>query len=259
MNMSWKKTEQPMNLIQILPTDGDKSQTKISQENVQLRIQVGGESSSVCIELLGKGIQVIREGFSHAGTYLQAWATVCRGTFVGTGTVLISSLRDVFVFLRKNASWSSKAFIRSSHGIHSYVHNLWLGMLRKKDLRSPFKVKAIAPTTELQAHVIPSTLERDELLWEVHAMHDQLTSQKNEITRVNVQISELKALALSQQQVLLHLGKELESSDSKQSKPEKASLKKSKFRSSKAGKSKPLSSASPTSPEAPMSLNPHHR
>ena len=121
------------------------------------------------------------------------------------------------------------------------------------------RVKDVAPATELPAYNVPSTLERDELLWEVHAMHDQLTFQKKELTRVNVQISELKALALSQQQVLLHLGKELESSDTKQSKTEKSPSKKSKFRSNKASKSKPLSSESTTSPKSSMSLNPHHR
>ena len=66
------------------------------------------------------------------------------------------------------------------------------------------------------------------LIEEVHALRTQLTTHQDELIRVTAQMEELKALVSSQQQVLLHLGKELEATERNESSSEKFPVRKTK-------------------------------
>lgn len=73
---------------------------------------------------------------------------------------------------------------------------------------------------------------------EVGALRDQVRSQHEDIVRVTSQLTDLKNMVLSQQQVLLHLGKELEGIQLSASIPPPKAPRKSKPRVTKSTKSK---------------------
>ena len=101
------------------------------------------------------------------------------------------------------------------------------------------------------------TEHNDELINEVHALRDQLSAHRNELVQVTAQMSELKALVSSQQQVLIHLGKELEAAEKKTSPPERATPRKTKSKTTKSSKLK--KSESPKSPTPPhFGIETHH-
>ena len=61
-------------------------------------------------------------------------------------------------------------------------------------------------------------------------------SHQEELIRFTAQLGELKALVLSQQQVILHLGEEIEATEKKEIPSEKSTLRKTKSRSTKSSK-----------------------
>ncbi len=257
MNMSWKKTETPLNLIQILPSESDKPQAQVSPENPSnLRIQVGDNPPTVGSKFLREMVSGIRHGGQHVGEYLKAAIAKCQRMSASMIHGVLAIFSSFVGVCKKSTSWIVRRANAWSTSLRIFFRRCWHGVIRKKNVRMDSQVHNIPPA--LESHVIETSrqLEQDELLWEVHALRDQMSSQKDELIRVTKQIAELKALTLSQQQVLLHLGKDLESIDSKQEKTIKAMPKKSKARSTKTSKSKPLPAARPSSTETTMSLNP---
>ena len=99
--------------------------------------------------------------------------------------------------------------------------------------------------------------QREMLIEEVHALRTQLTNHQDELIRVTAQMEELKALVSSQQQVLLHLGKELEATEKHESPPENLTVGKTDPHVAKP--TKPNKSESKTSPpRAQFEFGPPH-
>ena len=176
------------------------------------------------------------EGHSHA--FL--------GGIVASGIAVWTSVKNLY-------KRGSRVLTRSAQGVQR-TSGKFETILAKKRIKSNRRLRVFEPSSEEPVIDLPRKLEHDEILLEVHTLQDQLTAQRNELTRVNVQMSELKALALSQQQVLLHLGKELESLESKTVRQDKPTPKKSKSRSVKASKSKSLPPSVKPSTESSIRL-----
>ncbi|MGB0909776.1 MAG: hypothetical protein ACPGYT_05395 [Nitrospirales bacterium] len=267
MNMKWKKTETPLNLIQILPTEREKSKEQISRENApHLRLQVGDSMPTMSIELFSKVTKSLSGSVQRIFESFKKCASFCHHGCVGTMAYIVASMSDLLVGAKKTGVWCAGSLAGASHGAQRYSRKI-LHSLKKSKSTSSTPVAFIPPAIE--SNVSESTantsssiatatkLETDELLWEVHALRDQLTAQKSELTRVTVQIGELKALALSQQQVLLHLGKEIESIEPKSMRSEKTTPKKAKARVSKSAKTKQQPSSSSPTAEASIRLDSH--
>jgi len=259
--MGWKTSETPLNLIHILPSDGEKSKPKLPYDNAQsLRIQVGDEAPSVSVKFFAKLIAAVRSGGKQIGEWLHMSVSLCQRGGQSVFRGLTSCVLGLFGLLKSGVGASVAVVTRSANSARENTEKIsdkiWKMYTKKRNAAIP-EPRIVSATIESPTSMAPGPkLERDELLWEVHALRDQLTAQRREFTRVNTQIGELKALALSQQQVLLHLGKELESIESKTVRNEKAAPKKVKPRSSKAAKSKPFPSASQSPRETSIRFDP---
>ncbi len=264
--MSWKTTEPPLNLIHILPSERKKSKSRSPNDrSLHLRIQVGDEPPSVGMEFCARSVSMVREKLKRVGQKVRSALTLCQGGLTRTVRGVVSSVVGVLGFGKKIAIGCVNLVVGLATRAKEMSLQLW-GWLTKKRKKSKRAVDVLPTSIDRQAVVSskferPVKLERDELLLEVHALRDQLTGQRSELTRVNAQIGELKALALSQQQVLLHLGKEIESIESKTVRPEKTPSKKTKTRSARTSKSKPVPSSTPpsTAQKALRSMTERHR
>jgi len=259
--MGWKTSETPLNLIHILPSDGEKSNPQLPYDNSQpLRIQVGDEAPSVGAKFFTKSFAIVRRAGTQIGEWLHASFSLCqrggRSVFDGLTSCILGLFRLMKTGVRASATFVVCLARSARESSEKISDKIWKIYSKKRSV-SPPQLQIVQETLEpsLSPAVSPK-LERDELLWEVHALRDQLTVQRKEFTRVNTQIGELKALALSQQQVLLHLGKELESIELKTIRTEKPAAKKVKPRSSKAAKSKPFPSSAQSSRESSIRLDP---
>ena len=253
--MSWKNSDPQLNLIHILPSETEKTKKESVHDNTHhLRIQVGDETPSVGLAVIENMVQVIRQGFQKLSEIFLAGFSLCRRAGRGMVSRFAVIFKGLGTFLKKTGQCSVRVMTQLAKGACQAVQNLGHVLIRKRK-RPNRRTQVLARSINQESMEHSAKLERDELLWEVHALRDQLTAQRNELSRVNVQIGELKALALSQQQVLLHLGQELESIESKTVRPEKTTSKKVRSRLTKTAKSKPLPSST-SSPDASMSLNP---
>ena len=256
--MGWKTSETPLNLIHILPPGkSKKSKAKFSNDESQrLRIQVGDEAPSAGIEYFSRIFRLISGGCKQLREMIHGWFKLCgRGCSecVGYCTSFMAGLLDA---MKKTLAWMADVFFLAGSTVQEQSCKLW-GILTTSTKRVNLPQVNIHPSSVKQhATEHSNKLKRDELLCEVHALRDQLTAQRSELTRVNTQIGELKALALSQQQVLLHLGQELESIESKTVRQEKGSPKKVRTRSPKTSKSKPLPSSQASTEQQPTAKPP---
>ena len=116
------------------------------------------------------------------------------------------------------------------------------------------KTKQRSRALKIELRNVRTIEQRDELLQEVHALRDQLSAHQDELVQVTAQMGELKALVLSQQQVLLHLGKELEAAEKKTPPLERLTPRKTKSKASKPKKSE--SSEMPSQPA--LATDAHH-
>ncbi|GJL64486.1 MAG: hypothetical protein NPIRA04_31400 [Nitrospirales bacterium] len=259
--MGWKTTETPLNLIHILPSDGEKSKPKLPYDNSQsLRIQVGDEAPSVSVKFFAKSIAAVRRGGKQVGEWLHTSVSLCQRGCQRMFSGLTSCVLGLFGLVKNGLGASVTLVVRSAkrarESSEKISDKIWKMYTKKRNVSIP-EPRIVPATIESPTNIAPTPkLERDELLWEVHALRDQLTAQRREFTRVNTQIGELKALALSQQQVLLHLGKELESIESKTVRTEKTAPKKVKARSAKTAKSKPFPSSSQSPRETSIRFDP---
>ncbi|MCA9472349.1 MAG: hypothetical protein MRJ96_14080 [Nitrospirales bacterium] len=242
--MGWKSQEPPLNLIHILPSERKKPKAQLPHDQSQnLRIQVGDEPLSMRTESLARFVRLCRRMFNLVGAGMstmwswcrKAWKALCGGTVV-SGIALWTLMKNVFY-------GGHQILLRSGQSLQLVSGKVQAVLTRKKVMSYRHLEESSSPI-EKTVMDSPRQLEHDELLLEVHALRDQLAAQRSELARVNAQMSELKALALSQQQVLLHLGQELELLESKSVGPEKPLPKKTKSpRSMKTSKTKSLPAA----------------
>ncbi|GJL65495.1 MAG: hypothetical protein NPIRA05_04660 [Nitrospirales bacterium] len=259
--MGWKTSETPLNLIHILPSEDKKSKPTLPYDSSQsLRIQVGDETPSVSVKFFAKSIAAVRRGGNQITEWFHASISLCQRGGQSVFRGLTSCVLGLFGLMRNGGGACVTLIARSANSVREssdkMSDKIWKMYTKKRNASIP-EPHILPATIEASSSITPTPkLEHDELLWEVHALRDQLTAQRREFTRVNTQIGELKALAVSQQQVLLHLGKELESIESKTVRPEKAAVKKSKPRSSKAAKAKSFPSSAQSPREASLRLDP---
>ena len=252
--MSRKTKESPLNLIRILPPkEGTSPSHKFNPDSTHFKLKLDGEEASGPILALGGLVGLVEALLRGVGKF-SAWT--------------LSQIRRVIHFItariETTLSWFGQGFSqmgqlgqslggpvvkpekRQSGGIQSSANQLW------SDTTTGRK-----PTVTESAQRERSK-QREMLIEEVHALRTQLTTHQDELIRVTAQMEELKALVSSQQQVLLHLGKELEATERRESPQENLKNRKMAQRRTKVS-----STDQPESGESPPTTQfefgpPHH-
>lgn len=186
--MPRRYSEEPVNLIQILP----------SQEKTRTPNPLQPSVTRVALEGIAAGARGLAEMTARAGRRLQvAMTDLARGTQE---------------YGRQTSQWVGRGVLQSrrlrQHLKRSGLNAMqWLAAML-------VKLRAQASRTKAQAkHVVRQEFvqgRRNESRDEVASLKTQLLVQQQELTQVTSQMMELKALVMSQEQVLIYLGKELD-------------------------------------------------
>ncbi len=265
--MEWKKSEPSLNLIQILPSENEKSEVRDPSTGLHpLRLQVGSEAPPVGPGVLATIVTTFRGGWLRTSQSCHAGYVEVKKAVLWIGRSFGVLIEKIVLGVKQMSLAGLSIGCSACHGLVQRTQQLILkfggiwGNIKpirfSQDPHIPATPEKIPAQREQELIQYPTKLERDELLWEVHALRDQLGSQQEELALVTTQMGELKALALSQQQVLLHLGQELETIESKFIAPEKPLPKKAKSRTVKTAKPKPLPSTPHRSADVSMTFRP---
>ena len=249
--MSRKTKESPLNLIRILPPkEGSSPSHKFNPASPHFKLKLDGKDASRSMLSLGgmvgffdttlRGIGKLGTWSSHQIRRFNHFITASLETILHWFSEGISQFGQVGKSLGGQVTKSAR---RHSGGVQSSGKQFWSEMTQG--------AKPIVSESMQRER----SKQREMLIEEVHALRTQLTTHQDELIRVTAQMEEIKALVLSQQQVLLHLGKELEATERNESSPEKLPVRKTKPRKTK-----------PAKPESPESLSstqfefgpPHH-
>lgn len=238
--MSRKTKESPLNLIRILPPkEGNSPSHKFNPASPHFKLKLDGKDASGSMLSLG-GLVGIFDTTLHGIGKLGTWSvhqirrvlhflTAGLETILHWGTQGISQLGQWGKSLGRPVLRPAR---RQSGGVQSSGNLLWS---ERTQGAKPIVSEAMQRERSKQ---------RDMLIEEVHALRTQLTTHQDELIRVTAQMEELKALVSSQQQVLLHLGKELEATERHEPSSEKFPVR----------KTKPTKPANPDQSESPDSL-----
>jgi hypothetical protein len=242
--MGKKPNEDPIKLIQILPLeDGEEPSghsPDFKQTSLRFKVQIGDEGFPLwasAFAFLGRAIRALvqflfsvaratNRGFQKGGQFLQ---TILR--VLGHGLVFSG---------RKTYQWGSQLSGEIIKLLKKMVSSIPM-MFAKTGLPNIRKPKQ--NPMELVPKEFPDRV--DEIEKEIRSLRDRFISQQNELIRVTTQLGEVKAQVLSQQQLILHLGKELEAAEIKARQLDKVPAKKSKSRT-----------AAPTKPKRTVSEKP---
>ena len=204
--MSRKAKESPLNLIRILPPkESGPRPNKYNPASTHFKLKLDGEEASRTWISLGGVVgffEMVLYGIGKVGPWTldQVRRVIDRCSHriweIGQG---VNSL----------GGQVKKPARRLSAGVQSSGKQLWSEMTQGA---RPMVSESMQRERSKQ---------REMLIEEVHALRTQLTTHQDELIRVTAQMEELKALVLSQQQVLLHLGKELEATEKHDSSSEK--------------------------------------
>lgn len=236
-----KSKETPLNLIRILPYDKGPSLSKLPRAAsgpFRIRIDVAETSRwtlwldrvFVCFQAVLHGLGKVGQwSFHQMKRVITTWPIFC-----------LQKIGQLAKFLGTQFINLAKA---GGRGIQGAASQAWTSMME------PRKPRVIEPVNKERIR------QREALIEEVHALRTQLSAHQDELIRVTAQMGELKALVLSQQQVLVHLGKELEATEEKETSSEKMTPRKAKIRPTKSAK--PKKSESPEAPPpAQLELEP---
>jgi len=242
--MSRKTKESPLNLIRILPPQkGTSPSNKYNPASTHFKIKLDGEEAfrpRLSLGGLMGFINTVLRGVGKIGPWtLHQVRRVVH--FIKTVVEVIIHWCALGILLTGQlakflAGQFMKPARRFSGGLQSSGKQVWTEMTQGK--KPPVSESIQRERNE----------QREMLMEEVHALRFQLTSHQDELIRVTAQMEEVKALVLSQQQVLLHLGKELEATERKESPKERLTIRKTKPRETK--------HANPNKSESPESLPP---
>ena len=244
--MGQKPDGDPLKLIHILPSkpDSNRFRIQIGSERVPswiaglafvVRIfQVGirqitstgqwvGRQGQKGVQFVGTFIRFLKYGILRSCQTIRPWKVDFRGPMAKLFNIIGSASER----LKGKGKWQ----LRRNR--------------RKKIQPPPEPVAQIAP---------PVLLQENNSTSDVQTVQDQLIAQQQELARVASQMSELQALVLSQQQVLLHLGKELEAAEMRANPQEPLVPRKPKTRTTKVSKSKKSSSQKQPPPNPPLGM-----
>jgi len=240
--MSRRTKESPLNLIRILPPQERASPShKYNPSSTHFKLKLDGEEASrswISLGGLVGVLEMILRGIGEIGP----WTLQQVRTVIHWGTHRIWRIGQM---VKPLGGQFKKPARRLSGGIQSSGKQVWSELTQAKK----------PPVSEsIQRE---RSKQREMLIEEVQALRTQLTTHQDELIRLTAQMEELKALVSSQQQVLLHLGKELEATERNESPPEKLTIRKTKPRGSKP--SQPDKSESPESlPSTQFEFGPPH-
>ena len=249
--MSRKTKESPLNLIRILPPkEGSSPSHKFNPASPHFKLKLDGKDASGSMLSLGGLVgffDTTLRGIGKLGTWsLHQIRRFIHFITAGLETIFHWFSEGISQFGQVGKSLGGqvmKPARRHSGGVQSSGKQLWSEMTQG--------AKPIVSESMQRER----SKQREMLIEEVHALRTQLTTHQDELIRVTAQMEEIKALVSSQQQVLLHLGKELEATERNESSSEKFPVRKTKHRRTK-----------PAKPESPESLSstqfefgpPHH-
>lgn len=243
--MSRKTKESPLNLIRILPPkEGSSPSHKFNPASPHFKLKLDGEDASGSMLSLGGLVGIFDttlRGIGKLGSWsLHQIRRVIHFITAGLDAILDRLSQGISQFGQLGKSPGGEVRTtprRQSGGIQSSGRQLWSEMTQG--------AKPIVSESMQRER----SKQREMLIEEVHALRAQLTTHQDELIRVTAQMEELKALVSSQQQVLLHLGKELEATERNESSSEKFPVR----------KTKPAKSESPDSlPSTQFEFGPPH-
>ena len=251
--MQRKPKDSPLNLIQILPPkDGTPPSTRYNPASGHFKIQIDAEESSRWMRWLEQVVAGMAAVLRGIGTITHNIFLQGKRAITGAGMAL-NVMTRWFVLLIKKGFQGTVSMSTQLATLFQRVREQTRGVA--KNARSPMRPRSqpvIRETRDVQM-----TEPNSQLINEVHALRDQLSAHRNELVQVTAQMSELKALVSSQQQVLIHLGKELEAAEKKASTPERATPRKTKSKVTKSAKLK--KAETPKSPAPPhFGIETHH-
>ncbi len=222
--MSRKTKESPLNLIRILPPkEGSSPSHKFNPASPHFKLKLDGKDASGSLLSLGGLVGIFDTtllGIGKLGSWsLHQIKRVIHFITAGLEAILHRLGQGMSQFGQLGKALGSevrKPAKRHTGGIQSSGKQLWSEMTQGA---KPIVSESLQKERSKQ---------REMLIEEVHALRTQLTTHQDELIRVTAQMEELKALVSSQQQVLLHLGKELEANERNESSPEKFPVRKTK-------------------------------
>lgn len=249
-----KTNDSPLNLIRILPPrEGASRSNRYNPASTHFKIQLDADEPKEIGPWFG-GVPVWIKAVVDLVNKIGRWNVnqVKRiAHFIGT---VVSVITRGFVLGVLKIGQFIKFFGRSSMNLARQIGG-WVGSAvgqgwpRMTEGKKPFTNDSIQRERSKQ---------REMLIEEVHALRTQLSTHQDELIRVTAQMGELKALVLSQQQVLLHLGKELEATERTENPSERFALRKTKPRAAKSAKPKKSESSEPMAPTQFELGPPHH-
>jgi hypothetical protein len=237
-----KTKESPLNLIRILPPkEGASPYHRYDPASAHFKLKLDGEETGSVLSF---------------GGLVGVFNTIFRG-LDKIGPWMLHQVQSVI-------NWFSQGFVQFGQWAK------FLGGGLRKPARK-LKVEIQASGKQLWNDMTPATKppvnetvikerskQREMLIEEVHAIRSQLTSHQDELIRVTAQMEELKALVSSQQQVLLHLGKELEATERNQRLSERPTIRKADPPRSKPSNPNRSSSSESKRPTQFEFRPPHH-
>ncbi len=240
--MSRKTKESPLNLIRILPPkEGGPRPNKYNPASTHFKLKLDGEEASRPMLSLGGLVGFFEALFRGVGKFgrwtLHQFQSVIHLIAAGLESILLwfgPGVSQIGQVGKSLGGQVMKPGRKPSGGIPHAGKQVWSDMTQGK--------KSLVSETMQRER----SKQREMLIEEVHALRTQLTTHQDELIRVTAQMEELKALVSSQQQVLLHLGKELEATERNESPRENLSNRKTNPRSSKSSKFESSESLPPT-------------
>lgn len=237
--MARKQNDAPVKLIHILP-GSERSPSADSLHSSPSSYQLGIEGSSHSLSNIFKFLKKLFPTSFGPSTKLAS------GLKQNPGAESLSEAQPIG--RSRVRSWfehvgafimSLLSMIRPSRSVHS---------VPEEDMDTN-QVPASYPLLEGEAEQVTcsevypeyseySGHDKEYLSSDFGALRDQVQSQQEEMARVTSQLTDLKNLVLSQQQVLLHLGKEIEGIHVSASTPPPKAPRKTKPRATKATKPK---------------------
>ena len=234
--MAHKPDDDPVKLIHILPSEKHSS---------RFRILIGTERVSHWMAGLAGWWSTILTGMRSLTRVAQWVQRQGRKAAEPLGTIIRFIKNGLFFLFQRTRQGGAAIRVSIAKMLHEKDHILkaWTNgkwQLTGKVEQTPVKL------------IVHETVSQNDNSKEVDKLRDQLFAQQKGLTRITTQVSELQALVLSQQQVLLHLGKELERTEAKAAQPVPTPSKKSKSRAVKPAKSKKdaLQETPPSPPSA---------
>ena len=251
--MQRKPKDSPLNLIQILPPkEGAPPSTRYNPASGHFKIQIGADESSRWMRWLEQVVAGIAAVLRGIGSITHKSFHHGKRAMTSAGMALKVMTRWFLMLMRKGGQGTGVISARLATLFQRVGEQIQVVPKKTGSPKRPRPQSVIIETRDVHM-----TEHNEQLINEVHALRDQLSAHRNELVQVTAQMSELKVLVSSQQQVLIHLGKELEAAEKKTPSPERATPRKTKSKATKSTKLKKSESPKPPAPPH-FGIETHH-